>query len=65
MATAPSELSPPPAPVQDAEQRWLRTTYRPGIPQLTVRAVLMGMVLGALMALSNLCVVLESGTWTP
>ena len=63
MATAPSDLSSAPAPatVEDAEQRWLRTTYRPGIPQLTVRAVLMGMLLGALMCLSNLHVVLKAG----
>jgi len=63
MATVPSDLSlaPTPAPVEDAEQRWLRTLYRPGVPQLTVRAVLVGMLLGALMCLSNLYVVLKTG----
>ena len=63
MATVPSELSPPPSPAaaEDAEQRWLRTLYRPGVPQLTVRAVVVGMLLGALMCLSNLYVVLKTG----
>ena len=62
MATAPSELSPvPPSVVEDAERRWLRTVYRPGVPQLTVRAVVVGMLLGALMCLSNLYVVLKTG----
>jgi len=35
--------------------------YRPGVPQLTVRAVVVGMLLGALMCLSNLYVVLKAG----
>jgi uncharacterized oligopeptide transporter (OPT) family protein len=63
MATVSSELSSPSAPaeVEDAEQRWLRTVYRPGVPQLTVRAVVVGMLLGALMCLSNLYVVLKAG----
>jgi OPT family oligopeptide transporter len=63
MATVPSDLSSPPAPaaVEDAERRWLRTLYRPGVPQLTVRAVVTGMLLGALMCLSNLYVVLKTG----
>ena len=63
MATVPSDLSPPStsAAVEDAEQRWLRTVYRPGVPQLTVRAVVVGMLLGALMCLSNLYVVLKTG----
>ncbi len=56
MATAPSDLSPPLAPerTENPEDRWLRTVYRPGVPQLTVRAVVVGMLLGALMCLSNL-----------
>ena len=63
MATVPSELSPPPtsATVEGAEHRWLRTVYRPGVPQLTVRAVIVGMLLGAVMCLSNLYVVLKTG----
>jgi uncharacterized oligopeptide transporter (OPT) family protein len=63
MATAQSELSPAPGPSadEDPEQRWLRTVYRPGLPQLTVRAVVVGMLIGALMCLSNLYVVLKAG----
>ncbi len=63
MATAPSDLSPPAAPerTENPEERWLRTVYRPGVPQLTVRAVVVGMLLGALMCLSNLYVVLKVG----
>jgi uncharacterized oligopeptide transporter (OPT) family protein len=61
MATAPFEL-PPSAPAEeDGERSWLRTVYRPGVPQLTVRAVVVGMLLGALMCLSNLYVVLKVG----
>jgi hypothetical protein len=37
MTTAPSELPEPPAVPEDLERRWLRTVYRPGVPQLTVR----------------------------
>ena len=64
MATAPSGLSPPPPASErpeNPEERWLRTVYRPGVPQLTVRAVVVGMLLGALMCLSNLYVVLKVG----
>jgi len=45
----------------DPERRWLAEVYRPGVPQLTVRAVVTGMVLGAVMCLSNLYVVLKTG----
>lgn len=61
MATAPSGLTPPAAAAEDPERRWLRTVYRPGVPQLTVRAVVVGMLLGALMCLSNLYIVLKVG----
>jgi uncharacterized oligopeptide transporter (OPT) family protein len=43
------------------EIEWLEKTYRPTEPQLTVRAVLLGMVIGAVMCLSNLYVVLKIG----
>lgn len=43
------------------ELEWLEKTYRPTEPQLTVRAVLLGMVIGAVMCLSNLYVVLKTG----
>jgi len=49
----------PPDP--DPEHRWLAETYQPDAPQLTWRAALSGVVLGALMALSNLYVVLKTG----
>jgi uncharacterized oligopeptide transporter (OPT) family protein len=45
----------------DPELRWLREVYQPGARQLTVRAVVAGMALGALMCLSNLYVVLKTG----
>ena len=43
------------------EEKWLRDKYQPDAPQLTVRAVLTGMLLGALMCFANLYVVLKTG----
>ncbi len=43
------------------EVEWLEKTYRPNEPQLTVRAILLGMLIGAVMCLSNLYVVLKTG----
>ncbi len=40
---------------------WLEKVYRPNEPQLTVRAVIVGMLIGAVMCLSNLYVVLKTG----
>ncbi len=48
-------------PEQDRERRWLAETYQPDAPQLTLRAGLSGVLLGGLMALSNLYVVLKTG----
>jgi uncharacterized oligopeptide transporter (OPT) family protein len=45
----------------DAERRWLDEVYRPDLPQLTARAILTGMVLGAVMCCSNLYIVLKTG----
>jgi OPT family oligopeptide transporter len=45
----------------DPEGDWLRNVYKRGARQLTVRAVLSGMVIGAVMCLSNLYVVLKTG----
>ncbi|MBM3984609.1 MAG: OPT family oligopeptide transporter [Planctomycetes bacterium] len=45
----------------DPERRWLRETFRAGARQLTLRAVLVGMLLGALMCLSNLYVFFKTG----
>lgn len=61
--------SPPPAPApttsaavpKDPEREWLETVYQRGARQLTVRATLAGMVIGAVMCLSNLYIVLKTG----
>ena len=45
----------------DPERRWVAEVYQPDARQLTVRAALAGCVLGAVMALSNLYVVLKTG----
>jgi OPT family oligopeptide transporter len=51
-----SELS-----TQDVEARWLAETYQGNKPQLTVRAVIVGMLIGAVMCLSNLYVFFKTG----
>ena len=56
--------SPPPAPLAsaaDPERYWLEHVYQRGARQLTVRAVIAGMVIGAVMCLSNLYVILKTG----
>lgn len=45
----------------DPERHWLEHVYQRGARQLTVRAVVMGMLVGMLMCLSNLYVVLKTG----
>ena len=45
----------------DPERRWLAETYQPNTPQLTVRAVVVGMLIGAVMCLSNLYVFFKTG----
>ncbi len=45
----------------DPEREWLEKVYKKGAKQLTVRAVLSGMLIGAVMCLSNLYVVLKTG----
>ena len=53
---------PPPAGSEDTELKWLREVYQgDSMPQLTVRAVVMGMALGSLMACSNLYTGLKTG----
>ncbi|WNG15349.1 OPT family oligopeptide transporter [Cystobacter fuscus] len=57
---------PPPPPEQgstavDPERHWLENVYKGGVRQLTVRAVIAGMLIGAVMCLSNLYVVLKTG----
>jgi uncharacterized oligopeptide transporter (OPT) family protein len=52
----------PPEPPEDVEHKWLREVYQgDAVPQLTLRAVLMGLVLGSFMAFSNLYVGLKTG----
>jgi putative OPT family oligopeptide transporter len=45
----------------EIEQEWFEKYYHGDIPQLTLRAVLMGMFLGGVMSLSNLYVGLKTG----
>lgn len=45
----------------DPDRVWLLDVYRPDAPQLTVRAVVTGAIVGMLMALSNVYVVLKTG----
>jgi OPT family oligopeptide transporter len=51
----------PEAKGPNPDQEWLKNVYRGGIRQLTPRAVVAGMFLGAVMCLSNLYVVLKTG----
>ena len=46
---------------EEVELEWFEKHYHGDIPQLTVRAVLIGMVLGSIMSLSNLYVGLKTG----
>jgi OPT family oligopeptide transporter len=55
---APADAAPD-AP--DPEAEWLRATYAKDAPNLTVRAVLVGMLIGAVMCLSNLYVFFKTG----
>lgn len=45
----------------ECDRRWLGTVYRGDLPQLTSRAVLTGVVLGSVLAISNLYVGLKAG----
>ncbi len=54
--------APPATDQEDPERKWLREVYcGDDVPQLTVRAVVMGMFLGSFMAFSNLYVGLKTG----
>jgi uncharacterized oligopeptide transporter (OPT) family protein len=48
-------------PPEDPEAIWLRDVYQPGATNLTVRAVLGGIVIGGVMCLSNLYVFFKTG----
>ena len=60
-AMAPDDAVPSAPKAADPELYWLKHVYQPGARQLTARAVVSGMVIGALMCLSNLYVVLKTG----
>ncbi len=45
----------------DPEQAWLEQVHQPGSAQLTARAVVVGMLLGVVMCLSNLYVFFKTG----
>src|SRR4051812_14893900 len=62
IGAAPDAAGPPMenAP-DDPERRWLTDVYQRGARQLTVRAVVTGMLLGGVMCLSNLYIVLKTG----
>jgi putative OPT family oligopeptide transporter len=46
---------------EDIELEWFENHYQGDVPQLTVRAVIMGMILGGFMSLSNLYIGLKTG----
>lgn len=48
-------------PQHDTEARWLAETHRPNDPQLTLRAIVVGMLIGGLMCVSNLYVFFKTG----
>ncbi|HEY4490536.1 MAG TPA: OPT/YSL family transporter, partial [Acidobacteriota bacterium] len=47
--------------IDNSEYEWLEKVYRKGARQLTVRAVIAGMLLGGVMCLSNLYVFFKTG----
>lgn len=63
MSASPAKADPAPtAPSSsDREAEWLAKTYRPGATNLTVRAVVVGMLIGGAMCLSNLYVFFKTG----
>jgi hypothetical protein len=72
LLSQPNEPSPTPKSPEDPDQaatlpddpehRWLREVYQGDkVPQLTLRAILMGSLIGGVMSLSNLYVGLKTG----
>src|SRR4051794_36370309 len=58
----PTDAASGPAGENEIARKWLKEVYRGDrVPQLTLRAVLTGMVLGGVMALSNLYVGFKTG----
>ena len=58
---APGEEAAGPVPTPDPDAQWLREVYQPDEVNLTVRAVIAGMAIGAVMCLSNLYVFFKTG----
>ena len=54
-------VDPATAATEDPEAVWLREVYRPNEPNLTLRAVIAGMIIGFVMCLSNLYVFFKTG----
>lgn len=62
LKTPPPPPAPPPSAAEDADAQWLREVYQgERVPQLTVRAVLLGAGIGLVMCLSNLYAGLKVG----
>ncbi len=60
MATVPA--TPPPHTPEEIERHWFETVYQGDrMPQLTRRALIMGMLLGGFMSLSNVYIGLKAG----
>lgn len=54
-------IDPREAAPEAPEKYWREHVHRPGTPQLTLRAILVGMAIGAVMCLSNLYVFFKTG----
>ncbi len=63
MSSPSAETSPSPAalPTSDREAEWLARVFQPNATNLTVRAVVVGMLIGGAMCLSNLYVFFKTG----
>ena len=61
MSDSPAPTSPTAPTATEREAEWLAKTYRPSEPNLTVRAVVVGMLIGGAMCLSNLYVFFKTG----
>ncbi|RXK55398.1 OPT family oligopeptide transporter [Oleiharenicola lentus] len=59
--SVPPAVSNPTVPAHEREADWLKNIYRPHEANLTVRAVVVGMLIGAAMCLSNIYVFFKTG----
>ncbi|MDB4961127.1 MAG: oligopeptide transporter protein [Myxococcales bacterium] len=55
------QVPPPDAGDSIEEARWLREVYQPDAPNLTVRAVIVGILIGGVMSASNIYVFFKTG----